>query len=968
MKPKRFNRVFSAYVTVIMLCLPFFFGATGATAAAAGNQDKQGIKNKQDSQDNQDNQDKKQKKKEEKTTILGKTPKRETLQHLLDKKYTAALQSAIKNLEDARKKKDYTSEFYFLNLIGSTYESAGLLEKALTYYRSVKAHCDRFGMKLKSAVALKNMGHVFVKQSHFKKAAKCFREALDVCIEERFFEGIGWTSASLGKVYFYMNDYPSALKYMKQAADTFDRHGAHVFKVMVLGETAYFHGMLKNYAAAVELYDDALALAKKTGFDVQRMNLYLPMLEMLTEMGDIPKVEKILKEAKTLLPFIADKDNRNLGEARLVFAETTLLLKKKKCTEALELLETTLKKNERIRADKARYLIYSAVSLFCMGLVDEAGKRFLELHSHYETERGRLKGDTSGFFNSITRQGSPHAAYYLSDILAAKAMTGKYMSDRYKPYGNSFAAAAMYFVEVLRSRVLLESIAKDLRGSRGLTGLSSLDRKKLQRIQKRLGEIDYFDKAEAYKKGPQAIKKIEAEEQSLKMRLKDHIRYIREKYPRYAFIYFPKPVTADKIPLRLDEVLIQYANWFDKSYLFVVRKHHPVKVIQIPAATLDLKQRVEDLLSPFRKNSVTGRIQYRDFSAIKAKELFDLLLKPALKILDGDERIIIVPDSVTSVLPFEILVEQQGQTLADTVFVADRRDISYSPSASILALIRSTAHVRPPTSKTLFALGNPIFNKADPRYKSFLLGKQMKKIDNARSEPGQSKPGNLKQYAYTLRSLRRLWKIGKKQTQTPGTAQPGDINLLPLPETESEVRFIANQFQTKPQPPDVLLDINASETRMRETNLKQYRYIHFATHANALQPIYGIREPFLLLGQVENKGRHDGILTISEVMGINLNADMVVLSACSTALGKELTGEGVTNFVYAFQYAGAKSVVVSHWDVASQQTVDFMKTFYSRIAKGDSRKQALSFTRKQIKKQYPNPFFWGSFVLYGESR
>ena len=162
------------------------------------------------------------------------------------------------------------------------------------------------------------------------------------------------------------------------------------------------------------------------------------------------------------------------------------------------------------------------------------------------------------------------------------------------------------------------------------------------------------------------------------------------------------------------------------------------------------------------------------------------------------------------------------------------------------------------------------------------------------------------------------------------------------------------------EPPDVLLGVSATETNLRNVALKDYRYLHFATHADLPGKIQGIKEPFIIMGQVENKGKDDGFLTLSEVLELKLDADMVVLSACSTGKGKMMEGEGVANFARAFQHAGAKSVVVSLWEVASEPAVEYMKAFYGHLKAGKSRAEALRLSRKEIKAKIPQPILLGS--------
>ena len=121
--------------------------------------------------------------------------------------------------------------------------------------------------------------------------------------------------------------------------------------------------------------------------------------------------------------------------------------------------------------------------------------------------------------------------------------------------------------------------------------------------------------------------------------------------------------------------------------------------------------------------------------------------------------------------------------------------------------------------------------------------------------------------------------------------------------------------------------------------------------------VQGKNEPFILLGQVENKGTDDGFLTLSEVLDLKLRAQMVVLSACLTGRGKVMEGEGVVNFARAFQYAGARSVVVSLWEVRSKVAVEFMKIFYGHLKEGKDRATALRLARQQIKEDYPDPYY-----------
>jgi CHAT domain-containing protein len=311
------------------------------------------------------------------------------------------------------------------------------------------------------------------------------------------------------------------------------------------------------------------------------------------------------------------------------------------------------------------------------------------------------------------------------------------------------------------------------------------------------------------------------------------------------------------------------------------------------------------------------------------------------------ERVILVPDGILGLLPFEALVMEAGESFEKSVFVGDRHTLTYYQSASVLALQRTLPEASPP--RPLFALGNPIYQEKDPRYLAWQQGKPA--------------PQLLAQAQYGYQALATTRGYGKT-TRDDNAGK--ELAYLPLPDTEKEVKDIAQIWGVQPQPPDVLLNVWANETQFRQAPLADYRYVHFATHADLPGHIQGKNEPFILLGQVENKGKDDGFLTLSKVLDLKLRAQMVVLSACLTGRGKVIEGEGVANFARAFQYAGARSVVVSLWEVKSKVGAEYMAKFYGYLKAGKGRAEALRLARQEIKADYPDPLAWAVFILHGE--
>ncbi len=211
----------------------------------------------------------------------------------------------------------------------------------------------------------------------------------------------------------------------------------------------------------------------------------------------------------------------------------------------------------------------------------------------------------------------------------------------------------------------------------------------------------------------------------------------------------------------------------------------------------------------------------------------------------------------------------------------------------------------------------------------------------------------------------------------------GAVSLLPG--TKKEVENVFGLFNQKKLKVNLLLAENATEEAVK--NLKSPTILHVATHGFFIPEIKDsevqdmqtamnrnlLKNPFLRSGlllagcQKPNPDKEDGILTAEEVMNLTLdNTELVVLSACETGLGDIQAGEGVFGLQRAFQQAGAKSVLMSLWQVDDEATQTLMTEFYTALLKGQSKRQAFKTAQMNLKKRFPEPYYWGAFVMVGE--
>jgi CHAT domain-containing protein len=190
------------------------------------------------------------------------------------------------------------------------------------------------------------------------------------------------------------------------------------------------------------------------------------------------------------------------------------------------------------------------------------------------------------------------------------------------------------------------------------------------------------------------------------------------------------------------------------------------------------------------------------------------------------------------------------------------------------------------------------------------------------------------------------------------------LTLTPLPSTRKEVEAIAKLF---PQGHEYF-GREATEEKAKSL-APDTRLVHFACHG-LLDERFPLNSALALtLPDHPVEGQENGLLQAWEIFeSVRLDADLVTLSACDTALGKEMGGEGLIGLTRAFQYAGARSVLASLWGIADYSTASFMKDFYGHLRSGETKDEALRAAQiDQIRKK-SHPFFWAAFQLTGDWR
>lgn len=437
---------------------------------------------------------------------------------------------------------------------------------------------------------------------------------------------------------------------------------------------------------------------------------------------------------------------------------------------------------------------------------------------------------------------------------------------------------------------------------------------------------------------------------------------IKAQSPEYAALKRPQPLILEEIQHLLDDdtLLLEFALGTERSYIWVVSRqaiytHELPKRDVIEGAARHFYELVtapqdlpNDTPQERRARMASAASQYLS----EAKSLSRTLLGAVADKLEN-KRLLIVADGALQYIPFAALPSpilpgpdarntRRGGRLGgadDGVPLIVEHEIVAIPSASTLAVLRSETERHERVSGAVAVLADPVFDVNDQR------------LLTAKKSPPQNKEnGSGDGSAYPPHE--KLLRSG--------------FNLRRLPQTAQEAEAI--KHAAAPQDVMIATGFDASRRMIMSPQLRHYRIIHFATHGvldNVHPELAGV-----VLSLVDAQGRaQDGMLRLHDIYNLKLPAELVVLSACDTGLGKVIKGEGLVGLTRGFMYAGSPRVVATLWKVDDYATSLLMEKFYQRIFKLKlSPAAALRQAQVEMMKQerWHDPFYWAAFVLHGE--
>jgi CHAT domain-containing protein/Tfp pilus assembly protein PilF len=793
---------------------------------------------------------------------------------------------------------------------GVTFDNLGEYERALGSHQQNLSLVRELGDRPGEAIAQNNVGSAYSGLGLYQKALDAYTAALDLnrAVDNRW--NVAINVNNIAWVYANLGDRPRALQFYQESLRLVRVIKDQRRTAIAINNIAEIYADLGEYRKAIELHNEALPLRRAVSDADGEANTLNHLGTAYAKLGDGEKARDHFARALQI--------HRTSGNRYML-------------SSTLRNLSVVDREARDYRG--ARTCLDEALEI-SRAIHDQTGEaEGLADLARVELDAGNLatareRGDEALTALEVVRRSVVSPALRATLFAASKDLQDLYLEVLMRLHAehphDGFDAAALLASERGRARSLLEVLPESGREIRRGVDAALLEREnELDRLM--AGKAEQRTRLLNGKHTAGEAEAAERELNALAIELEQVQSRIRESSPQYAALTQPSPLDLREIQRQVlddDTVLLEYALGAKRSFLFAVTRSS-MDIFELPArAEVESAAKwVYELLTARNRKPANGRVSQADEAlAEAARKAGDMLLGSAAERI-ANKRLLIVADGALQYLPFPVLTEPGAGERGKPVPLIVKHEVVVAPSASVVAVLREAIAGRSPAPKTAFIVADPVFSTDDARV--------------AQHRPGAEPRG---QEFLRLRFSRN--------------------------EAESIVRLVPAGAALK------AVDFDASRERVLATDLTQYRIVHFATHSlldNQHPELSGV-----VLSLVDRGGRpQNGFLRLYDIYNLRLASDLVVLSACQTALGEEIKGEGLIGLTRAFLYSGAPRVVATLWEVDDRTTAEMMKRFYEgMLARGERAAVALRSAQVEMwkSKGWEAPYYWGAFTLQGEWR
>ncbi len=828
--------------------------------------------------------------------------------------YSRALNYYHQALAIVRDIGDKAAEGRYLADLASVFWTKGDYPRALEYgetgLKLAQENRDKFG----ETTALRFIGNTHWTMGHFSKALECYLRAL----KESQIAGNKTNEASclndIGLIYRETGDYLKALDYYERSLQIFRETGGKIGEGTCLNNIATIYMTIHDDSRALEYFEKALKIAQETGnkyFESNRLN---NVGTVQSRLGDDPRALEYFEEALKIARGIRAKER----EAGVLRDRGDVFLKMNRLAESLDSFEKALAIALEIGQPTTAWKAHAGLAR-----AFEKSGRYDEALANYKKSVQVIEDIRARFPSEEQRAG------YLKDkIKVYESLINLFFALHQRQPAAGYDRDSFYYAEKAKARAFLDSLEEakvDLRA-----GLSPQIREEETKVSKEISRLqtELAKPGLAEERRGELFKKLEEAEEAYR----NMIQAMRMNSAKYAQIAYPEPGKLEEIQAKVldrESALLEYFLGEENSFLFYVTKND--FSIHKLAGSKELQERANNYIKLL--SSKTGQ----DFAAFSAgKKMYGELIGPVGdKIMKGS-NLIVIPDGQLNYLPFETLIPEErppaGGAKTYSVqhsgikppgkFLVEDFVISYAPSSS--------------------SLMNLLERKRDSRAKKLWL---------AFADPVYAPKGSSVKTA-PADEISREYYLGK------------GFDFSPLPYSGEEVKMVSKLIKKGQR--EIYTQEEAKEEKLKAIPLKDFKILHFATHG-LLDENVSLRSALVLTQDEDPK--EDGFFQVREIYDIELDSDLVVLSACQTGKGELENGEGVSGLSRAFLYAGAQAVLASLWNINDRATAGFMGHFYRSLNQGKNKDEALQSAKlEMLRSPFGHPFYWAAFVVIGDSQ
>jgi len=817
---------------------------------------------------------------------------------------------------------------------GGMRDIIGDVDKALDHFQRARNLARNGGSRFAEGSALSNIGKIYSDLADWQQALEFYGQALAVyksLTDAKPYEAL--TLNNIGVAYSRSGEQEKALDYLQQALPVQRATKDKDAESRTLINVGRVYRLMGEYKKAHGSYSQAQTIQKETGNRAHQADTLDEIGLAYSEEGRPETAVDYLVQAVQIQHTLGNLRREGVILANLGEAYNRLRQPDKAAEQFTQSLSILQEIGDL--SSSARALEGLARAEGSRGHLDEARKHIEESLALIEKVRTRASNLQ---MRSAYRASVENAYEFYIDVL---------MQQHAKDPSQGRDAGALQASERGRARNLLEQLGEAranirqgvdaglLQKERELTQLLNAKAERELQLKARKGNADELATLR------REISGLEDEYQQVQAA-------IRQSSPQYAALTQPQPLALKEIQQQLDTdtLLLEYSLGKERSYLWAVG-HDSLKSYVLPGQdeiekvkdqvyqSLTARSVVKSLETPAQRSSRIAQAD-KDFEQA-ASELSRMILAPAGSEL-GNKRLVIVADGALQYVPFAALsVPASSVTSLPSQPLVLRHEVISLPSVSAFAVQRENLANRELAPKMLAVVADPVFSINDPRVKK---------------DAGQ------KSLETSTRSFEHL----------PANTTAAQLSISRLPFTRSEADRILAVARAGSNLK--ALDFRANRAMATSGELSKYRYVHFATHGYLDTTRAGLSAIVLSLYDEQGKPQ-DGFLRTHDVYNLKLPAELIVLSACETGLGKDVRGEGLEGLTRGFMYAGARRVVVSLWNVNDKATAALMQRLYTGMLRGN-KTAAAALRAAQIEMlrtaQWQSPYYWAPFVMQGEWR